>query len=238
MAGAGYTLRLIDVIEMSGGTVERMPNGIAKMNGGDIGLWNYPIFDEAYRDRLNGIIIDHFWLDEIGKETISQFQFGMRRRMNEIMPYYNQMYESTRVKYDPLSTMDITTVGNLSNSQTNTNSATTDTSSDNNSTSRAVTSNTPQTMLAGNEDYATAASDSTGETTVTSNVNESANLHMESSGGSSNNTKGFQGVAADLIMRYRDSLVNVDLMILEELRDQFMLLLNTGEEYTRGYPVL
>lgn len=234
MSGGGYTMRLIDVIELTGGTVERLPNGIAKMTGGNIGLDTYPIFDEDYRERLNGVIIDHFWLDEIGKETITQFQFGMRRRMNEIMPYYNQMYESTRLEYDALATIDLHTIGALSNTQTNTNSANTDTSSDNSSKSRSVSSSTPQTMLAGNEDYATSASDANGETTVTSSVTESANLNMESEGGSDTRVTGYQGVASDLIVRYRDSLVNVDLMIIAELRDQFMLLLDTGEEYTRG----
>lgn len=27
--------------------------------------------------------------------------------MNEIMPYYNQMYESSKLKIDPLSTIDL-----------------------------------------------------------------------------------------------------------------------------------
>jgi hypothetical protein len=53
----------------------------------------YPIFDETYRQGLETKIINHYWLYEIGQETIEIFQFAMNRKMWEIMPYYNQLYE-------------------------------------------------------------------------------------------------------------------------------------------------
>ena len=57
-----------------------------------LGLSEYPIFDEDYRSALNDKIIDHFYFREIGFETAAQFQWYMRRTMNEIMPKYNMLY--------------------------------------------------------------------------------------------------------------------------------------------------
>lgn len=72
-----------------------------------IGLDTYPIFEESYRPLLNKKIIDHFYFREIGFETAAQFAFYMRRTMNEIMPYYNQLYKSELLELDPLRDVDM-----------------------------------------------------------------------------------------------------------------------------------
>lgn len=69
-------------------------------------LWdfNYPIFDEDYRKELENKITNHFWFDEIGQETPERFKQRLESKLNVIMPYYNQRYRSTLLKFDPLST--------------------------------------------------------------------------------------------------------------------------------------
>lgn len=74
----------------------------------DIGLNDYPIFDESYRAGLNKKIIEHYYFREIGLETFGLFKRFLSRKMNEIMPYYNQLYESEQIQYDPLKTYDLT----------------------------------------------------------------------------------------------------------------------------------
>ena len=69
-----------------------------------LALDRYPIFDENHRDVLNNKIIQHFWYREIGQETPDRFNRMLARKMNEIMPYYNQMYISTLIEFDPLAT--------------------------------------------------------------------------------------------------------------------------------------
>lgn len=59
-----------------------------------IGLADYPIFNENYREELNNKIIRRYYFREIGLETAELFRWYMRREMFEIMPYYNQLYES------------------------------------------------------------------------------------------------------------------------------------------------
>ena len=67
-------------------------------------LDTYPIFNEDYRSYLNQKIINHFYFREIGAETPDRFNFYLERKMREIMPLYNQLYQSTLIEYDPLIT--------------------------------------------------------------------------------------------------------------------------------------
>lgn len=77
-------------------------------SGFDIGLKDYPIFNENHRKELNNKIINHFYMREIGAETPQLFKIWLNRKMNEIMPYYNQLYESETVDFNPLNNIDIT----------------------------------------------------------------------------------------------------------------------------------
>lgn len=72
--------------------------------GYPLALDSYPIWAEEYRQILNNKIIDHFYFREIGQETPDRFNFFLRRKMNEIMPYYNKLYESELIQFDPLAT--------------------------------------------------------------------------------------------------------------------------------------
>lgn len=71
--------------------------------GYDLGLKNYPIFSESHRKELNDKIVNHFRYREIGYETIHQFIFALNRKMFEIMPFYNQLYESEELEISALT---------------------------------------------------------------------------------------------------------------------------------------
>src|SRR5690606_21717366 len=101
-----------------GATVATFTRTIAELMGdrydGDVsavGLDDYPIFDNGYRPTLNEKIVGRFWFREIGFETESMFRHYMRQRMLEIMPYYNDLYQSTLVKFDMFNTVDLITTG-------------------------------------------------------------------------------------------------------------------------------
>lgn len=72
--------------------------------GYPLALNEYPIFAEEYREYLNQKIIDHFYFREIGQETPDRFNFFLKRKMNEIMPYYNELYKSQLIEFDPMAT--------------------------------------------------------------------------------------------------------------------------------------
>lgn len=71
--------------------------------GYDLGLKNYPIFSESHRQELNEKIVNHFRYREIGFETIHQFIFALNRKMFEVMPFYNQLYESEELEISALT---------------------------------------------------------------------------------------------------------------------------------------
>jgi hypothetical protein len=175
-----------------------------------LGPLDYPIFDETYRPQLNRIIIDHYMNYEIGQETESMFRFALNRKMREIMPYYNQRFESARITFDPMVTMSYTDNGVVTGHETGTTSGTDDTTtSDTNnvttsgtttanttnstdSLSRTVASDTPQTMLQGDEDYASSASDShsTGAATGTNTTSTTGTQDTTESGTINGTTTG------------------------------------------------
>jgi len=226
-----FTLKLKDVIKYSGGVLS-VENNVSRMIGGDIGLNNYVIFDANYRPFLNGRIIDRYFNREIGMETISMFRLAVRRKMNEIMPYYNQLYVSTTIVYEALSTINIATANDNISAMNSDNTGTSTAESISSADSRSVTSDTPQTMLSGNEDYASAAADANSDSVANSTNQETATQITSSSANSDTLVTGYQGAASDLVMRYRESLINVDLMIIQELEECFMLVWDNGDSYT------
>lgn len=71
--------------------------------------FDFPIFDENYRVPLETKILKHFYTREIGAETVALWKFWLDTRLNEIMPFYNQLYNSELIKFNPLYDTDITT---------------------------------------------------------------------------------------------------------------------------------
>lgn len=197
-----------------------------------LGLAEYPIFAAAYREGLNKKIKDHFMYQEIGHETVEQFTFSMKRKMNEIMPLYNQLYESEKFTYDPLSTMDIRTVATGTQAQTSEGSTANDSESDVDSKARNVASNFPQQQLRGNADYASSGADSNSQTATKGKVTEESTAANNANSESDSHTTGYQGIPSQLLQAYRSAILNIDMMIIAELDTLFMAVWNNGDEYT------
>lgn len=196
----------------------------------DIGLNDYPIFQEDYRPQLNKLITDHYHNREIGMETIAMFRHAVMRRMNEVMPYYNQLYESQRIEFDPLSTIDIRS---LSTGKTDTEGETNAESTSemtNTGDTRSVQSDTPQVRLSGDGDYASSAADTISESTGTGSGTETQNVNSSETSENESRTTGYQGAPAGLIMEYRRSLMNIDLLVIDELGDMFMGVWDNGDD--------
>lgn len=208
---------------------------LAELRGGDIGLDDYPIFDPTYRDGLNKKIKDRYHNREYDAETGDLFVFYMRRKMNEIMPLYNQLYLSEKMEYDPFSTVDIRTLTTGESIADSEATANTDSSQISNSKSRAVQSQFPQVKLSPNEDYATAATDSTGNSTTTGTGTENSESNTKQNSTGDSHTSGHQGHTVELLMAYRRSLMNIDLMILDELNELFINVWDNGDDQLPWY---
>lgn len=60
------------------------------------------------REELNNAILNYYMYKEIGFETFGRFLHELKTTMEEIMPYYNQLYFSTDQDYDLLYNVDYT----------------------------------------------------------------------------------------------------------------------------------
>lgn len=70
--------------------------------------FNFPIFDESYRAVLETKILRHYYTREIGLETVGLWKLKLNTKLNEIMPYYNQLYKSELIEFNPLYDVEIT----------------------------------------------------------------------------------------------------------------------------------
>lgn len=210
-----FTLTLEEVIDLEGED--------------NIGLSDYPIFDEAHRPILNKKIIDHYYNQEIGQETISMFRLALKRKMNEIMPAFNQQYALSQIEINALSTANIeSTATNTGNTTSTTEGDTTSTS---NAKSRAVASQFPQNSLQANSEYATSAQDNISDSAATGESSETQ--AVDQTGSATNLTTGYQGHQPELIFAARQTIVNIDLEIILALDALFMGIWSTSAEYTR-----
>ena len=74
--------------------------------------FSYPIFDDNYKSVLETKILKHYYTREIGAETVGLWKLWLNARMNEIMPYYNKLYQSELIQFDPMKDYDIAKDGN------------------------------------------------------------------------------------------------------------------------------
>lgn len=201
-----------------------------------IGLDVYPIFDEQYRTGLNTKILEHFYNREIGYESIDLFVFAMRRKMNEIMPLHNQLYLSARKDFDPFTTFTSsgtsTTDGTSETVDTRTSNAQNTSESD--AASRTVASDTPQTRLSGDEDYATSATDSNSKATTTGSATtqDSGKQTGTQGGTTTSSAHGMQGSPSELMLQWRQTFLNIDMLVIQDLEPLFMQLWSNGDEFT------
>lgn len=101
--------------------------------------FEYPIFDEAYRPVLEKKILNHYYMREIGAETIGLWQHYLDQKLNEVMPYYNQLYESQLLEFNPLYDVDLTTEFEREEDRTATTKSKTDTTDESKSTGKETT---------------------------------------------------------------------------------------------------
>lgn len=185
-------------------------------SGYNLGLADYPIFDESYRPQLNNKIIDHFYFREIGLETAALFKRFLNRKLNEIMPYYNQLYKSALMEIEPLLRVDLMeTFHRTDNGEFN--------GTMNDSTNNFnVYSDTPQGTLntpdIQNNTYASSASkDENTQKTDTKQTTDNVLQHTKHNWGN-------PGTRSDseMLLEYRKTFLNIDMMVIEELEPLFM----------------
>ena len=179
--------------------------------------FDFPMFDEDYRLPLEVKILRHFYTREIGYETVGLWKLKLEAKMNEIMPYYNQLYNSELLKFNPLYSKNMNrTHKNAYGSQTAGDQRTVNKDIDWN-----LFSDTPQGGKDGVDDGSTV----------------STARKMESDRDSKNNYQSMTNSVEDyienvsgydlrspsaLLNEFRTTFLNIDMQIINELEELFM----------------
>lgn len=226
---ARYTVQLRKVIETVG------EDQVLKWFQ-DYDLTNYLSFEEirVITDkgtwspaRLARKIIDHYYMDEIGSETVALFKHRVKVAMQEIMEEKLPLIYSASLQYNPLTNVNYTETYTGENTTANSTSSNSTATSD--SSGLTVSSDTPQgqinkqSILNGNYASATSANEieDTANTTSTGESNGSGTQVY------TKHYEGNQGISATyqkMIEQYRDNIRMIDREIIEDLRDLFMVI--------------
>lgn len=201
--------------------------------------WNkifsdFPIFDEEYRAELCKKILRHYYTREICCETVGRWKLFISDKMKNIMPYYNQLYQSELLKIQPLVSVDRKVTHNGTEKETKTtnrNSTNTSSSStDGNTDTWSYYSDTPQGGITGldSNDYLTNATHNVGTDGTNSRLN-GATSDNESGDGTKKNlyvnkVLGCEGNQSEMLLKFRETFLNIDMMIIDELKDLFFTL--------------
>ena len=161
------------------------------------------------KEKLAHKILDHYYMREIGFETVGLFKHQAKVAMQEIMEEKLPLIYSSAIKYDPLVNVDFTeeyTGQNAGNSTSNSNGLT-------------VASDTPQgeirksEILAGKYASSTSATDMDDTTATTGSESYTKR------------TKGNSGVSATaqkMVQQYRENIIMIDRDIIKDLGSLFM----------------
>ena len=212
--------------------------------------FDFPIFDENYRQVLCRKILKHYYTREIAHETVGRWKLALNAKLNEIMPYYNQLYKSELLEFNPFYDVDLTRkregsgTSNRTSNNTETNSGTSKNVSSGSGTSNTDTlnrfSDTPQnsmdtqgiadsvpltTVTKVNEDNTT-TNESTDTLTRNDNKTGSGTENINNTDKYIEKVKGKQGTEnySSLLKKFRETFLNIDMMIIEDCSDCFFTL--------------
>lgn len=109
-----YTTELRFICEKAAGLDESkgysQVNSIIEAAAPVIFDFDFPIWDIAYKPVLEKKILKHYYTREIGFETVGLWKLKLDTKLNEIMPRYNKLYETTVLEFNPLYDVDLQTV--------------------------------------------------------------------------------------------------------------------------------
>lgn len=179
------------------------------------------------KEKLAQKIVDHYYMREIGHETVALFKRRVKIVMEEIMEEYLPIIYTASLKYDPLMNVNYTETYSGENTSHNTSYGKSD--STGNSSGLTVNSDTPQgqisksAILGGSYASSTSANELEDSSSVTSNgenSGEGKNLYTR-------HFEGNQGISATyqkMIQQYRENIRAIDREIIERLNTLFMTI--------------
>ena len=203
-------------------------------NNFDLGLKDYPIYQEEHREVLNNKILNHYLMSEIGQETPELFKIYLNNTMNEIMPKYNILYKALDQYLESdnlLGNVNVKTTEIVNGTNSQTNSGTDTTKSHISQQNKSIKLDTPQGMLSNQDiDEATIYATEVDMNKVTANGedNKTETVHGLQVDGTNSSSREVHTIgnngskySLDVLMDIQNKLDDIDLSIIKELQPLF-----------------
>lgn len=196
-------------------------------NNFDFQMTQYPIFDENYRETLNHNILYHYYENEIGFETSALFRLYLNQKLNEIMPYYNELYKVQKNLIDNnLLLNNVNLTEQLSGQNATQSSSTSQSTNSGTSNNKNLFQDTPHGEISSTDiDNQTWATNLTLDTNTTNNtINDSSSATGSGTNSYLKTIIGNNGgkFNIDILNDIKNNLMNIDLMIINDLNELFM----------------
>ena len=194
--------------------------------------FEYDFYEESKKEQFEQKFIDYFYMREIEHATAEEFKHELRTKLNLIAPYYKQLYETelkskniefllnkdlkeTFIREVESDTESLSNFNNESNGKTKVETLST-------------TNDTPQNRIDDLDKYISSASKDK-NTSDTSSSDNGSSISQNSNTAKEETTLISQGnigttSSAQLLRDWRDVLINIDMMILEECEELFFKL--------------
>lgn len=190
--------------------------------------FEYPSYTDEQKKRLETKILKRYYTQEIAYETYGRWHLALDERMNSIMPYYVKLYASADLEFDPLNDIDMTTTRINSGSETNKETSASETNASDKRNEWNLYSDTPQGGISGLESntYLTNATHDTADnsTGTTGSMNTEGSKTSTDNGSEHVSGKSASKSYAELLTEYRNTILNIDNEIVDNLYDLFMLI--------------
>ena len=170
----------------------------------DLKIFNftYPCEDPAWKDQIEDLFIRTYYFKEIGFETIDRFLYELETKFMTIMPYYNELYKTTKYELSPL--IDSKVVETYDGSSA--------TAGDASNNSAGKDFEYPQNDDPAVDLLPSGSSSNSAASEFTNDVSTNYTKTVE----------GFKNNQAQLVKEYRSSIINITKMLVDECKDLFI----------------
>lgn len=200
---------------------------------------SYNLFDQPYNLYNNELkpyfeekFFQHFMFYEIGFDNINIFKQHLISTLNDIYPKYKQLYE-TEIRCQNIDFMlnkDLkeSYIRKLNGESEGNSQATSTSDNTSNTNDLSIANDTPQNKVDDLDKYMTSASKTNSNSTNNSTSNANNTIKNKS-----NNTEEYELISqgnigvtssAELLEKWRNVLINIDLMIFKELENLFLFV--------------
>ena len=114
---------------------------LAKVGRTTIFNFDYPLSNNVSREAFETMILNHFLMRRIGFDTVTLFNIQLNVKLNEIMPFYNKMFDALE-NWDIFNDGEKTVKSGTDNRKTENTSNTTNSSNSSNSLNNESNTNT------------------------------------------------------------------------------------------------